>query len=182
MVAHEPSLAQLRAREDGAFVALVDQYYAAIYRYLYRLTQDPHVAADLTQDTFLDAFIALPRLTETVRLNGWMFRIATNNANSHFRRVRRFRWLPLDWRIHQTASYEELIADYDLVSQAMATLTNDQRNVLLLHAWLGFACAEIGEMIHKREDAVKMTLSRARRRFRDAYVSLGGDVDGEVEL
>lgn len=38
MVAHESSLAQLQASQESAFVALVDEYYAVTYHYLYRLT------------------------------------------------------------------------------------------------------------------------------------------------
>lgn len=182
MVAHEPSFEQLRARDESAIAALIDQHYAAIYRYLFRLVNDQRVAEDLTQDTFLDVFVSLPQLNNHTRLAAWMYRIATNNAHSYFRRARRFRWLPLDWRSSHSHSHEDRVADSDLVTQAMAALTDEQRSVLLLYAWQGFSCAEIGEMLGKRENAVKMALSRARRRFRDVYAALGGVVDPEVEL
>jgi RNA polymerase sigma-70 factor (ECF subfamily) len=73
-------VSRLRDQEEPAILALVDRYYAPIHRYLTRLTGDTHVTAELTQETFIDAYNALPRLADDSNVSAWLFRIATNLA------------------------------------------------------------------------------------------------------
>jgi hypothetical protein len=51
-------------------------------------------------------------------------------------------------------------------------LSRDQRACLLLYAWTGYTCAEIGEIMDRTPEAVRMLLVRARRRFRELYDDL----------
>jgi DNA-directed RNA polymerase specialized sigma24 family protein len=57
----------------------------------------------------------------------------------------------------------------DLVVQALAALSLEQRTCLLLQVWVGLSAAQISAMLGKSESAIKMTLMRARRQFRAAY-------------
>ncbi len=172
MLADQQFLNQLREGVDTAILSLVTQYYAPINRYLYRLTGDPHTADDLTQETFLDAYVALSRLAANSNISAWLYQIATNRARKHRRRARLIRWLPLDLGMCHDTEDEARVIARDSVGQAMAQLSTEQREILLLYTWAGLNCAEIGSVIGKREDAVKMALMRARRRFRQAYESL----------
>ena len=61
------------------------------------------------------------------------------------------------------------LARRDVVHRALSRLTLDQRVCLLLYAWTGYTCAEIGQITGRSTDAVRMLLVRARRRFRAAY-------------
>lgn len=162
-------VSRLKGQDEAAVLALVDRYYAPIARYLSRLLGDVQLAEDLTQETFLDAYVALPRLRPDSNLSAWLFQIATNRARKQLRRRRLVRWLALDALAHHSAGPEEVAASRDQVGRALAQLSADQRICLLLQTWGGLSAAEIGQVVGKGEDAVRMTLVRARRRFRAAY-------------
>jgi len=174
MAADRWLLSQLRARAEPAVEALYEDYYARIYRYLAQLVGDDAVAAELAQDTFVKIYIALPRLSDESNLHAWVFQIATRVAYSYQRHRRLIRWLPLDAFVGLDRSYEQEVEQRDAVRAALHELPVDQRSGLLLHAWAGLSCAEIGRVLGKSQNAVRMMLVRARRRFRVAYDSLGG--------
>ena len=173
----EELLGPLRARDHLAFEALVERRYEALRRYLARLVGDGEIAADLTQETFLRAYQALPRLGDDSNVGSWLYRIATNLARQHHRHRRLVCWSRLE--AHQNAlpgrSLEEEVATRDRVRRALEGLPLDQRVCLLLYAGTGYTCAEIGGILGRSAPAVRMLLLRARRRFRAAY----GEPDGE---
>jgi RNA polymerase sigma-70 factor, ECF subfamily len=79
-VEHETEQQWIRQAQAGdrqAFAELVDAYYSRINRWLYGLTGNTHTAEDLTQDTFLKAWAALPSFQGT-GFRAWLFRIAGN--------------------------------------------------------------------------------------------------------
>jgi len=159
----------LQGQDEAAVLVLVDRYYAPVGRYLSRLLGDVQLAEDLTQETFLDAYIALPRLRADSNLSAWLFQIATNRARKHMRRQRLVRWLSLDEFMGQSASHEEAVVQREQVGRALAQLPDDYRICLLLQTWGGLSTTEIAQVVGKGEAAVRMTLVRARRRFRTLY-------------
>src|SRR4051794_31314320 len=66
----------IRAAQTGersAQATLVERYWDRIYRWLYRLTHNAHVAEDLTQDTFLKALAHLRRFQADTNFAAWLF-------------------------------------------------------------------------------------------------------------
>ncbi len=180
MVADQQFVSQLRQREDAAIHTLIDGSYQRIYRYLVHLVQDPHTAAELTQDTFIKIYNALPTLRDDSHVTGWMFQIATNVARSYHRRQRIVRWLPLDSGHHRSPGHEDLTVERDMVDQVLQGLSYEQRTALLLQVWGGLSCAEIASTMGKSEHAVKMILVRGRRQFRALYEQLTDDDTSRV--
>ena len=84
-------VARAQAADPVAFAALYERFKTPIYTYLLRLCNgDREVAADLSQDVFLNAWRALPRTDERLRQQrvfaGWLYRIASNASASHRRK------------------------------------------------------------------------------------------------
>lgn len=169
LLADQQFVSRLQRQEESAILTLVERYYAPVGRYLSRLLGDAHLAEDLTQEAFLDAYVALPRLRDDSNVGAWLFQIATNRARKHLRRQRLIRWLTLDGNVGQSNGHEEAVVRRDQVGQALAQLPDDYRICLLLQTWGGLRTAEIAQVLGKREQAVRMTLVRARRRFRSLY-------------
>lgn len=71
-------VAQHLAGDPGAFSELVKRYTNAIYNVAYRFTNDPHEAENLTQETFLRAWNALPRIALDKPLKPYFVKIAVN--------------------------------------------------------------------------------------------------------
>ena len=101
-VAGAPSRAPADApdADDGAavrptFEELFAAYQAPIQRYVRRLTGDAELARDLTQETFLRVYQALPHLRPD-HVRGWVYRIATNVCLDELRRRALIRWESLE--------------------------------------------------------------------------------------
>ncbi|HEX8186708.1 MAG TPA: sigma-70 family RNA polymerase sigma factor, partial [Pyrinomonadaceae bacterium] len=82
---------RLRAGEAAAFDHLVSERSSDIYALLYRLTEDPEEARDLTQETFLQAFRSIAHFRGDADLRTWLYRIAVNQARNRWRWWRRRR-------------------------------------------------------------------------------------------
>ena len=74
-----------------AFETLVLRYQDRVYNLALRLTRRPEEAEDVTQDTFLKAYRALPSFGGRSKFFTWLFRIAFNAAQSRLRSLGRLR-------------------------------------------------------------------------------------------
>src|SRR5947199_9388252 len=88
-------MARVETKESSwSFDQIYDEYKTPIYNYMYHLVGDREQADDLTQDTFLKAFRALPKMDANLKLSAWLYRIATNTAYAALRRRKLIAWLP----------------------------------------------------------------------------------------
>ena len=143
-------------------------YQTPLFRYLTRLLDDEERAADLLQDTFARAFVALKPQSPPDNPNAWLYRIATNLAYDALRRQRRWRWLPLT-NHHQTTSFESEVATAQSVRDCLARLRPREAEALLLYEYGGLTCVEIAALTGEEASAVRVRVSRARERFRQLY-------------
>jgi RNA polymerase sigma-70 factor (ECF subfamily) len=160
-----------------SFDQIYDDYQTPIYRYVLRLVGDREQADDLTQDTFLKAFRALPKMDATLKVSAWLYRIATNTCYDTLRRRKLIAWLPWQALDHEPADVEgadpqESYGTTELVRAALGRMPHQYRAALLLSTQEGFSRSEIATALHIAESGVKMYLSRARRSFREHYIAL----------
>ncbi|MBA3946139.1 MAG: RNA polymerase sigma factor [Herpetosiphonaceae bacterium] len=155
---------------------IVAQWFVAyripLARYLLRLLNDEELAADLLQDTFLRAFNALSGYPATKALPehpfAWLHRIATNLAFNALQRQHRFRWLPLNLYLRLPA-FENSVGTAQNVRRCLAHLKAKDAEALLLYEYVGLTCAEIAAQTGEATPAVRMRISRARKRFQAFY-------------
>jgi RNA polymerase sigma factor (sigma-70 family) len=66
------------AGDSRAFERLYREHAGKVYGLCLRLTRDAHLAEDCTQDTFINAWKALPQFQTRSSLSTWLHRIAVN--------------------------------------------------------------------------------------------------------
>lgn len=153
-----------------------------IYRYCYRQTSDPELAADLTTQIFTRAIEALPKFEQRAghresgsatgsSFRGWLFTIAHHAVIDHRRRVRPSR--PLDDTHRELADDgqgpEERAVLRDELSRLIAVLDripDGQRQIIELRL-AGLTAAEIATALSMSRAAVKSAQTRAYARLRD---------------
>ena len=152
-----------------------------VYRFALRLSNDPHTAEDLTQETFLRAWRQRGRLRERRAARVWLFRIAANLWRDRLRRERSpvARAGPLeDVAPDRTRSPERLAADREELGRALEALNalpSRQREVLYLSACEGLGSAEVAEVLGISPEAAKANLSLARKKMREQLPDLFPD-------
>ncbi len=175
-----------RRGEEAAFAAIYQRYERRIYAYVYRIMGNPDDAFDLTQETFIKAYQALPRLgnEQELNLSAWLHRIASNTCLDILRRRRLISWLPWEHErergegVAEPASHdasgdpERSYVQQETTKQVQETLRRmsaRNRMALVLKEYQGMSCDEIADVMDVSRGAVKSILFRAREEFRKLY-------------
>jgi RNA polymerase sigma-70 factor, ECF subfamily len=79
-VMHADTTLVLRAQANdrAAFNEIVLRYKGKVYNYISRMVHSVLDAEDLTQETFVRAYLSIRSFQSRASLNTWLFRIATN--------------------------------------------------------------------------------------------------------
>ena len=162
--------------------SLLEEYVPRVYRFALRLTNDPHAAEDLTQETVLRAWRRQALLRNPQAARVWLFRIAVNLWRDQLRRgrsrVAQAGPLADDQADHGPAPDRQAAEQDDLrrALEAVTKLPDRQREVVHLSACEGLSAGEIAEILAISPDAVKASLCLARKRLRhelkDVYENL----------
>ena len=163
----ESELIQRAIKGDAqAFGELYQQNLKPIYRYIFYKVGNPTEAEDLTEQTFLKAWEAIRRYREQgVPFAAWLYRLAHNLVIDYHRT--RHEALPLDEILDaedgQTGP-EEIAAirlDVQTVQQAIARLTPEQQQVVILRFVQGLSHREVAAIMGKNEGAIRGLQHRA---------------------
>jgi RNA polymerase sigma-70 factor, ECF subfamily len=174
-------MATVELESTWSFERIYDEFKTPIYNYIYHLVGDREQAEELTQDTFLKAFRALPKMNASLKLSAWLYQIAKHTAFDALRRRKLIAWTPWQDLDHEPADVEsadpqETIGTSELVHLALQRMPMHYRAALLLYTQQGFSYAEIAQQLSIAESGVKMYLSRARQSFREHYRALESGV------
>jgi RNA polymerase sigma-70 factor (ECF subfamily) len=144
--------------------SLFAQYHDRLLRYLSRAAGEREVARDLIQEVFLRVSrTAIPTAPEN-QLAGWLFKIARNVALDHHRQRRHRPETDLNSAPEAaTNAQQEMVL---ALKQALATLTDLDRDVFLLRELSGLSREEIATACDLTPDAVRSRLHRTRLELR----------------
>ena len=157
--------------DQAAFVDLVRSTGDRLFALAYRILRDVDRTEDALQDALVIAWRDLRGLRDPDRFDAWMNRVVTNvciaQATRERRRTANLRVLPVD---DGPAAPDELltIADRDLLERGFRRLPPDQRAILVLHHYLGFAPSEIAEALGIPPGTARSRLHNAHRAMRAA--------------
>jgi RNA polymerase sigma-70 factor (ECF subfamily) len=149
-----------------AVSALYRRYVQAIYRYVYYRVGEERTAEDLTAEVFLRAIEGLPNYEPRgAPFAAWLYRIARARTADHFRRQRRTAasGLDEDWPSGEDSLFSQVeqLSHHQELREALAQLTPDQQQVIVLKFAGGFSNTEVASMLGKTEGAVKSLQHRA---------------------
>lgn len=165
-----------------AFGRLFDAHYDQILSYVLHRTADVYVAQELTSTVFYNAMKGLHKYRwRGIPFSAWLYRIASNEINAHFRRRARAPAVELDE--DSDIPLEKPIAEADAeiieaqktvaektlfleLHSAISALDSKYQDVIVLHYFEGKALQDIGEIMGKTVGSVKTLLHRARNQLR----------------
>ena len=152
--------------------ALYQRYRVDVFRYLYYRVGDQQTAEDLTAEVFLRMIRALERYRAgNTPFEAWLYQIARNMAIDHHRKMKIRNHLPLDENLvsetGDVGQEVELGLTSELLVKALAELNEVQRDVLILRFVNGVRIAQVAQMLHKSESAIKAHQRRALLALRE---------------
>ena len=156
-ISDRPDAALVREAKSGepeAFNALVRRWERKVYSFLVYLTGRPEDAFDMCQEVFLSGYRHLGQLKDPDKFPQWLFRIARNTARSHARQVHEVETSLTDLEPRQDFPRVTVgeAGGWDqgemkiLIEKALAGLTLEQREAIVLKFYQGFKLEEIAEI------------------------------------
>lgn len=174
-------IAECQAGSKDAFDRLITKYQRRVYTFAYRLTGNAEDAADVAADTFVRLYTSLGSFKGHSSFVTWLYRVVTNIYLDSRKRK----------RVRQTQSLDEVIdleestvqRQYDddsptpheiaeqrertaALQQAISSLPEFQRVMIVMYHVDGMAYEEIAEALQLPIGTVKSRLNRARLALR----------------
>jgi RNA polymerase sigma-70 factor (ECF subfamily) len=170
----EPPVADLVARarrgEPAAFDALVRRHLRAAYSVALPVLGRPADADDVAQEAFDAALERIDDCREPARFSGWLLRIVRNRALNALEK-RKLRDADQAGEIATANATGDVVLRTHLLT-ALATLSTQQREIVLLHDLDGWTHAEIAEALGITENNCRQHLFAARRALRSELSAL----------
>jgi RNA polymerase sigma-70 factor, ECF subfamily len=183
----EPDLvARVVAGDRLAARALYDAHVGRVHRLACRLTGDPQLAEEVTQDTFVRAIAHLGRFRGDCALTTWLHRITVTVALNATRGTRR--------RQERETSIDDADGDAlgafgddgeridpilrDRLHRAVDALPEIYRTVVVMHDFEGYSHVEIAEVLDIPVGTCRSRLFLARAQLRVALGDLKGEIHG----
>lgn len=155
----------------SAFERLVIEYSPALRRFLLNLTLgNVTLTDDLSQETFLKAYISIRSFQGLSRFKTWLFRIAINEYNNHQRKNREYSLENLtDAPPQQSATpWASIDAGID-AQRCLAELNETERSIILLYYMNDLPIKEIAKTMQMPEGTIKSHISRAKSKMAKAF-------------
>lgn len=175
-------VALARIGDAHAFEQLFTRYYRQISLYLIRMIANDAIGYELTQETFLKTWQALPGLQDETRFVGWLYQIATNLARDYQRRSRVISWLP--WEHYQEHSSragihqigpERAVEEGELLRAALAQVSFKYRACLILYIVEDLPQKQIAARLGIKASYVSNYIHRGLAELRSIYTRLAGE-------
>ena len=168
-------VAQTQRLDLDAFSKIVDAYHSRVLGFVRRMVRNDEESRDLTQEVFIRAYQAIQKFDGRSSLRTWLFRIAYNLCVDRSRRNDR---APITSSIDNNTEDEEtrefaddrwnpatMVMNQELgqvVEEALGTMSDKLRTVLLLHDKEDMAYEEISNVVGIPVGTVKSRLFLAR--------------------
>jgi len=173
----EENLKEVSARNRMmAFDFTVRRYEERLYVHAYCILKDGQEARDVVQEVFIKAIRERRFFDVDFRMKAWLFRV-TSNLCFNIVRDRRRRGDILDAaprKEHTDADQMDLVFQGEQraeVLQAIETMNEDHREILMLRYYDDLSYAEIAEVLDIKLGTVMSRLSRARCRLQEVIDS-----------
>lgn len=183
-------LAQLKNNNKHAFRIVFERYRPNVYRTALLILKDHHNADDVVQETFLQVFLKIHKLTNPMAFEKWLYRITVNLCFEVIRKKGKTEVLSVDEVIETLFSSkddklpmpDEVVIQREIqenIMKSIDSLSLKHRTVLILYYFNDFNLKEISEIIDCTEGTVKSRLFYAKKLLKDSLIKQYGESNYE---
>lgn len=160
--------------DPDVFAALVRRFKDQVYRYAYGMLGDTMEAEDVSQEAFVKCYASLSRLESEFAFASWLHRIVFNLCADRLKKRNREKTSAASASALAGMEQKEAREQYRAqqlkwsLEEAMAQLSPDHRQIILLHDAEGYRYEEIAQLLDIPVGTVKSRLNAARLSLRQA--------------
>ena len=147
--------------------------YERVRKFIFALVKDEWVADDLIQDTFIKVQKNLIQLKDETKLSSWIFRIAYNLCQDHFRKrsqsITREQIATLEKQFLTIPPFPKEFEQFQMgacIQDKIRLLPESYQAVLVLFDLMDFSHTEVAEIMNISVENVKVRLHRARKKLK----------------
>jgi RNA polymerase sigma-70 factor, ECF subfamily len=171
-------LRRLRDRDERAFRELIEAQRDRVYNICYRMLGNRHESEDVAQEVFITVFKTIDTFREESKFSTWLYRVAVNHCKNRIKYLaRRFdkqkdeldeqssgaNGTPIGGPLPSAPDRALAGAQMEkLLQEAIASLDEEQRTVVVLRDVEDLSIEEICEITGLPDGTVKSRLHRAR--------------------
>ncbi|WP_373216715.1 RNA polymerase sigma factor [Ruminococcus sp. 5_1_39BFAA] len=149
---------------------LYNRYFTVVYKYLFSISQDKHIAEELTQETFFKALQKIDGFRGQCSIRVWLCQIGKNAYYDYLRKNRRL--VPAEEGTEGTApgSMELDLEKKETVQRLHRILHNldePYKEVFSLRVFGELSFRDISSLFGKSESWAKMTYLRAKKKIQE---------------
>ncbi|HYI12722.1 MAG TPA: RNA polymerase sigma factor [Thermoanaerobaculia bacterium] len=177
-------MAIVQAGDNSPASEIYDRYSGRIYNFAFRFLRNAEAAEDATQEAFIKMLKYSNQYNGTAKLTTWLFSITANLCRDYLRKADNrpkdsddvLITLPGPDELSPDRSFEQR-ENEQRVQRALAVLTAEQREAVVLSRYQGLSYAEIAQIAGCSEGAVKTRVFRAMETMKRALMgeASGGD-------
>ena len=167
---------QVRDGDIAKLGILFERHHVKLYNFLVRVTNKRDSSEDLVQEVFFRILKYGHSYRGEAPFTVWMYQLARNAATDHFRKWKRE--TPLDGTEesadNEPAPDDSLVHDErsELLKKALAMLSAEKREVLVLSRYQEMKYEEIGAILNCPVGTVKARVHRALKDLKREYQKL----------
>lgn len=159
---------RIKLGDMGCFSRLYKKYHQQIYSLCYQFTRDKNDAEDQLQDIFMRVLEKVNSFEEKSAFSTWMTRLAVNHLiNFQNRRKDTLADEFID-EVHRSLQTRESPELSISLQQAIFSLPDGYRQIVILHDQLGLHHDEIAQLLEIKPSSSRSQLCRARLLLREA--------------
>ena len=149
------------------FQQVYDLYFKDVYKYALSLSRDPHIAEEITQETFFKALKSIGSFRGQCRLYVWLCQIAKNTYYSYSQK--RSRAAPEPDSPSGESLEEKLLVKESAfeIHKILHRLPDPYKEVFSLRVFGELPFSQIGELFGKTESWARVTYHRARLKIKE---------------
>ncbi|ASW75859.1 RNA polymerase subunit sigma-24 [Chryseobacterium piperi] len=153
------------------FEKIYDLYWQKIFRLCMGYVNDPELAQDLAQETFIIVWQQLPKFRNESNIGTWIFRIASNNCLRQIEKEKRFIKASLPFNLEEKKQ-ESLETEIQLLYQFISELPETDRIIISLELE-EVKQAEIANIIGLSESNVRVKIHRIKEKLTQKFKENG---------
>lgn len=157
---------------ENRYAEILQSFQERIFHYCYHILGNQYEAEDATQEVFIKAYRHITKYNREFPFAAWLYKIAYHHCIDLIRKRKWLRLLPfLETKQNQSDIEQHIENTYfsEAVYKAMATLSVEERTLLLLRGVEEKTYDEIALIMNKNGASLRKKFERTAAKFRTAY-------------